>query len=70
MSGSTGRKKDFIWNNFEEVKCDQRKGTRAKCKICNNKVELNLTAKQLQPMSKGCFPLFDLCNPNCAIGLE
>lgn len=36
---STGRRKHFIWLYFEEVKHDNRKGSRAKCKKCNIEME-------------------------------
>lgn len=36
---STGRRKDMVWLNFEEVKSDIRKGCRAKCKKCKKEME-------------------------------
>lgn len=36
---SSGRRKDLVWLYFNEVKNDNRKGCRAKCKKCNKEME-------------------------------
>lgn len=35
----TGRKRDLIWDSFEPIESEQRKGKRAKCKKCGTTLE-------------------------------
>lgn len=39
MFTSGGRRKDLVWLHFDEVKNNQRKGCRAKCKKCKKEME-------------------------------
>ena len=35
----TGRKSDSIWNDFDKIVVENRKGCRAICKVCSKSME-------------------------------
>lgn len=63
----SGRKKDPVWMNFNEIKSEKRKGLRALCKICNVEIEghVNRLKKHMEKCVKSNFDLEDSEGKNC-----